>query len=332
MLVKDIIVKEKQSSNQNFEDITKRNSNDLGPVFKEINIEDREILNPYFDLVDYEACEYCFNTLYMWQHAYKTAYYIGDNFAVLLGEYEGDLFSILPLAKKEDLPKVIDFVLDYFKKIDKEIYLRGINEEVVDYLKENYKDRFEYIEERDIFDYIYDGEKLRTLKGRKLSKKRNHINYFLNKYEGRFEYRLLDKNDFDKCLELLDAWSEGKDKNDESSEGIDDERYGIIKLFKNYDKISDKLKIGGIFIDGKLEAFTMGELINQNMALIHIEKANPSIRGLYPYINQQFLVHEFPNVEFVNREEDMGIEGLRKAKLSYYPCRFVEKYTIREAN
>lgn len=76
----------------------------------------------------------------------------------------------------------------------------------------------------------------------------------------------------------------------------------------------------------------MGELLNNNMALIHIEKANPEIRGLYPYINQQFLVHEFPDVEFVNREEDMGIEGLRKAKLSYHPCKFVEKYTVREAN
>ncbi len=94
----------------------------------------------------------------------------------------------------------------------------------------------------------------------------------------------------------------------------------------------DRLKIAGIYIDGKLEAFTMGELLNNNMALIHIEKANPEIRGLYPYINQQFLVHEFPDVEFVNREEDIGIEGLRKAKLILPSMKFVEKYTVREAN
>ncbi|EPZ55659.1 hypothetical protein H477_3018 [[Clostridium] sordellii ATCC 9714] len=67
------------------------------------------------------------------------------------------------------------------------------------------------------------------------------------------------------------------------------------------------------------------------MAVIHIEKANPEIRGLYPYINQQFLVNEFPDVELVNREEDLGLEGLRKAKLSYHPCKFVEKYTVTEA-
>lgn len=315
-----------------FEQIINQGNDNLKPEFKEITIEDREILNPYFDLVDYEACEYNFNTLYMWQHAYKTAYHIGDNFAVLVGEYEGEVFSILPLAKKEDLPKVIDFVLNYFEKIEEKLFFRGITEEVVDYLKEQYGDRFEYVAERDIFDYVYDGEILRTLKGRKNSKKRNHINYFLNEYEGRFEYRLLGKNDFNDCRQLLDDWTINKEENNNIEEGMDDERFGIEKLFKNYDEICDRLKIAGIYIDGKLEAFTMGELINDNMALIHIEKANPEIRGLYPYINQQFLVHEFPNVEFVNREEDMGIEGLRKAKLSYHPCKFVEKYTVREAN
>ena len=123
-----------------------------------------------------------------------------------------------------------------------------------------------------------------------------------------------------------------KEENNNIEEGVDDERLGIEKLFAHYDEVCDRLKIAGIYIDGKLEAFTMGELLNKNMALIHIEKANPEIRGLYPYINQQFLVHEFPDVEFVNREEDMGIEGLRKAKLSYHPCKFVEKYTVREAN
>ena len=268
----------------------------------------------------------------MWQHAYKTAYYVGDNFAVLVGEYDGEVFSILPLAKKEDLPKVIDFVLDYFAQIEEKLYFRGITEEVVDYLKEEYGDRFEYIAERDLFDYVYDGEIMRTLKGRKNSKKRNHINYFLTEYDGRFEYRLLGKEDFDDCRALLDEWTINKEENDNIEEGVDDERSGIEKLFTHYDQICDRLKIAGIYIDGKLEAFTMGELLNKNMALIHIEKANPEIRGLYPYINQQFLVHEFPEVEFVNREEDMGIEGLRKAKLSYHPCKLVEKYTVREAN
>ena len=299
-------------------------------IFKDIDMESRELLNPYFDLVDYEACEYCFNTLYMWQHLYKTGYYIGDGFAVIVAEYEGHTFSILPLAKNEDMPKVIEFVINYFEKEQKKIYFRGITKEVVEFLKENYPGKFDYVEERDLFDYVYDGESMRTLKGRKNVKKRNHINFFLKEYEGRFEYRLLDENDFDACLQLVEEWTSNKEENNAVDEDMKEELIGIKKLFANFDIIKDRLKIAGIFIDGKLEAFTMGEYINPNMALIHIEKANPMIRGLYPYINQQFLVNEFSDVEFVNREEDLGIEGLRKAKLSYHPVKFIEKYTVRE--
>jgi len=112
---------------------------------------------------------------------------------------------------------------------------------------------------------------------------------------------------------------------------MDDEYVGIKKIFDDFDVLNDRVKVFGIFVDGKLEAFSLGEYLNSNMALIHVEKANPDIRGLYPFINQQFLVSEFSDVEFVNREEDMGIEGLRKAKLSYHPIRFVEKYSVKEA-
>ncbi|MDK2562803.1 phosphatidylglycerol lysyltransferase domain-containing protein [Romboutsia sedimentorum] len=300
-------------------------------IFKEININSKEELDPYFDMIDYEACEYCFSTLYMWQHVYKTGYYIGEDFAVIVGEYEGDSFSILPLATKDKLPKVIEFVLKYFEKENKKIYFRGITEEVVEFLKNNYLNRFEYTQERDLFDYIYDGESLRSLQGKKNQKKRNHINYFLKEYDGRYEYKLLENDDFKECLDLMKEWTSNKEENDEFDEGMDDELSGIKKIFNDYDILKNKVKVAGIYVDNKLEAFTIGELLNENMALVHIEKANPNIRGLYPYINQQFIVNEFENVDFVNREEDLGIEGLRKAKLSYHPCRFVEKYTVREA-
>ena len=298
--------------------------------FKDINIDSIKELQPYFEIVDYEACEYCFTTLYMWQHVYKTGYFIGDDFAVIMAEYEGNSFSILPLAKKDKLPQVIDYIIKHFEDNNRKICFRGITKDVVETLKNIYPEKFEYIEERDLFDYIYDGESLRTLAGRKNQKKRNHINAFLKDYEGRYSYKLLNEEDFDDCLKLLKDWASNKEENNEFDEGIDDESIGIRKIFNNYKYLRDKLKVAGIYVDGKLEAFTMGELINPNMALIHIEKANPNIRGLYPYINQQFILNEFENVEFVNREEDLGIPGLRKAKLSYHPVKFVEKYTVRE--
>lgn len=296
--------------------------------FNDINIEAIEKLTPFFDMVDYDACEYCFTTMFMWQHTYKTKYHIEDDFAVIFGEFDGEIFSVLPLASRENMEKAINFAMDYFEKIESKVYLRGINKEIVEFLKDKYGEKFEYIEERDFFDYIYDAESLRTLKGRKNQKKRNHLNYFLKEYEGRYEMRLLKKDDFGACMELVDKWAMQKEENDQEVE--DDEKIAIEKVFKNFDRFDGRVKVFGVFMDGTLEAFSIGEYLNENMALIHIEKANPEIRGLYPFINQQFLVNEFPDVEFVNREEDLGIEGLRKAKLSYHPIRFAEKYTVRE--
>ncbi len=295
-------------------------------MFKDIEIDCKDILDKYFDLVDYEACEYCFTTLYMWKDLYNTKYYVEDDFAIVAGEYENKGFIILPLAKKENMNKAFDFIIKNFEKQHKQIHLKAINKEVVEYLQSVYGDRFEYIEERNNFDYIYDGESLRTLAGRKNQKKRNHLNSFVKEYGDRVEYKKLEEADFDECINLLKEWSKDKDESIE----LDSEFKAIKRIFKNYEKLKDTLKISGIYIDSKLEAFSIGEMLNDNMAVIHVEKANADIRGLYPYINQQFLLNEFSDVEFVNREEDLGIEGLRKAKLSYHPVKFAEKYTVIE--
>ncbi|GAA0093421.1 phosphatidylglycerol lysyltransferase domain-containing protein [Paraclostridium bifermentans] len=295
-------------------------------MFKDIEIDCKNILDKYFDLVDYEACEYCFTTLYMWKDLYNTKYYVEDDFAIVAGEYENKGFIILPLAKKENMNKAFDFIIKNFEKQHKQIHLKAINKEVVEYLQSVYGDRFEYIEERNNFDYIYDGESLRTLAGRKNQKKRNHLNSFVKEYGERVVYKKLEEAEFDECINLLKAWSEDKEESIE----LDSEFKAIKRIFKNYEKLKDTLKISGIYIDSKLEAFSIGEMLNDNMAVIHVEKANADIRGLYPYINQQFLLNEFSDVEFVNREEDLGIEGLRKAKLSYHPVKFAEKYTVIE--
>lgn len=295
-------------------------------MFKDIEIDCKNILDKYFDLVDYEACEYCFTTLYMWKDLYNTKYYVEDDFAIVAGEYENKGFIILPLAKKENMNKAFDFIIKNFERENKQIHLKAINKEVVEYLQSVYGDRFEYIEERNNFDYIYDGESLRTLAGRKNQKKRNHLNSFVKEYGDRVEYKKLEEADFDECINLLKEWSKDKEESIE----LDSEFKAIKRIFKNYEKLKDTLNISGIYIDSKLEAFSIGEMLNDNMAVIHVEKANADIRGLYPYINQQFLLNEFSDVEFVNREEDLGIEGLRKAKLSYHPVKFAEKYTVIE--
>ena len=298
--------------------------------FKEIDINAKKILDPFFEKVSHEACEYCFTTLFMWQHMYKTYYHVEEDFAIVVGEYGGNKFTVIPLASNENLPKAFEFILNYFKEHNMKFNLRAVTEEVVEFLKNKYPNKYKYIEERDYFDYVYLGEDLRNLGGRKNQKKRNHINAFKKEYEGRYEYKTLQKEHLDECLDVLRKWNENKQEQGIIEESMDEEFIAIKKIFYNYDELKDKIKIGGIYIDEKLEAFTFGEYLNPNMAVIHVEKANPDIRGLYPIINQLFLQNEFPTVEFVNREDDMGLEGLRKAKLSYHPYKFAEKYTVLE--
>ncbi|MGL5715453.1 MAG: DUF2156 domain-containing protein, partial [Paraclostridium sp.] len=221
----------------------------------------------------------------------------------------------------------MEFIFSYFEAINQPVSMRVITKEFKEYLEDRYPDKFNYVADRDKFDYVYEGDSLRNLTGRKNRKRRNHVNHFLKEYEGRYEYRVLGEENFDECKSLLNLWASNK----EVDEDIQIENEAVNRIFNDYKYLKNKIKISGIYVDDKLESFSIGEMLTDNMAVIHIEKANFNIRGLYQYINQQFLVNEFEGVELVNREDDLGIEGLREAKLSYHPIKFVEKYIVEEA-
>jgi len=127
----------------------------------------------------------------------------------------------------------------------------------------------------------------------------------------------------------MERWRQHKEEVGAMELSLDYEVAGIHDILKNCSSLY--VRMAGVYIDGQLEAFTIGSLnVRENMAVIHIEKANPEIRGLYQFINQQFLINEFPEAELVNREDDVGMEGLRKAKMSYCPIGFARKYMVRE--
>ena len=196
----------------------------------------------------------------------------------------------------------------------------------MEYLKLNPAE-FQITEQEDLKDYLYDGEALRTLAGKKLHKKKNNLNAFMKAYEGRFEYRRLCCSDRDDVWKFLDRWRENK--GEEVEEHLDYEVRGIHEILKNCSSLP--VEMGGVYIDDSLEAFSVGSFNpGENMAVIHIEKANPEIRGLYQYINREFLIHAFPQAALVNREDDLGIEGLRKAKMSYNPVGFERKYLVQQ--
>ncbi|MBI4776047.1 MAG: DUF2156 domain-containing protein [Deltaproteobacteria bacterium] len=176
--------------------------------------------------------------------------------------------------------------------------------------------------DRDQFDYVYRTEDLISLSGRKFHRKKNHLNRFLKTYE--FTYDELNPDMTDACLRLAEEWCQVR--NCEEHPSLKGEERAIREALLHWSHLP--FRGGAIFIDGRLEAFSLGEHLNSGTAVIHIEKANADYQGIYAALNQLFVQHAWSHTEFINREQDLGEPNIRKAKESYVPYRFIEKYRL----
>ncbi|SHI99883.1 2-C-methyl-D-erythritol 2,4-cyclodiphosphate synthase [Parasporobacterium paucivorans DSM 15970] len=292
----------------------------------ELKSVDYNMLKWYFSLRHPGTCESVILDAYLWRHYYNTRYYFNDKGLMWIFTNKDEVFTNIPLCRNEDLQECFEDVQDYFNtKLGMKLRVYLADEEAVDILNLP-EDKYIVEEDRRYFDYIYDAESLRNLAGRKFHKKKNHVNSFKKEYEGRYEFKRLGCENILEILVFLKEWNAERDIEDEYNR-VDYELLGIESVLKNCQIL--KFRMGGIYLDGKLEAFSMGSYADEEKtAYIHIEKANPRINGLYAFINQQFLINLFPEAEKVNREDDMGLEGLRKAKLSYQPIALVKKFNI----
>ena len=296
--------------------------------FKNLEPEDIMKIMPFVGRRPNKTCDSGVVDSFLRREYYHVQYAISENRAVQwLMEVEGEPYTAMPLCAEEDLEKSFYELVDYFNQVLKKplrIYLA--DEEAVRFLNLD-PARFQVTEQEDLKDYLYDGEALRTLAGKKLHKKKNNYNAFVKAYEGRVEYRRLCCSDRDEVWKFLDDWR--LKKGDDVEEHLDYEVRGIHEILKNCSIMP--VEMGGVYVDNKLEAFSIGSFNPlENMAIIHIEKANPDMRGLYQYINREFLIHAFPSVRLVNREDDLGLEGLRRAKMSYNPVDFARKYSVNQ--
>ena len=296
--------------------------------FKEITVEDSPVMLPYYNMRKNNTCDSVFLESFIWKEFYNVRYAIWEEKALLwLMEYNGKCFSAMPFCKEEDLPGAFGAIQQYFnEELGYPLVINLADEYAVKYLNLP-EEKYFVKEQEDSRDYLYLGESLRKLSGKKLHKKKNRLNVFLRQYEGRFEYRTLGCDDKDDMWKFLDRWR--IQKGEDQEEHLDYEVRGIHDILRNCCELN--IHMGGIYVDGRLEAFSVGSYNKiEDMAVIHIEKANPEIPGLYQAINQMFLLNEFPNVQWVNREDDMGLEGLRKAKMSYNPADFARKYLVEQ--
>ena len=283
---------------------------------------------PFYAMRHNMTCDSVFLESYVWKDYYNVRYAIWANKALLwLMENEGRCFSAMPLCREEDLPGAFAAIEEYFnEELGYPLVINLADEYAVKYLNLP-EDKYLVEEQVDSRDYLYNGDAMRSLAGKKLHKKKNRVNAFKREYEGRYEYRRLCCSDSHDVWVFLDRWRQ--QKGEEVEEHLDYEVKGIHDILKNCSEFS--IHMGGVYIDGQMEAFTIGSYNPvEHMAVIHIEKANPEINGLYQFINQQFLIEEFPEAEWVNREDDMGLEGLRKAKMTYYPADYARKYLVEQ--
>lgn len=173
----------------------------------------------------------------------------------------------------------------------------------------------------DQYDYIYCRTELATLHGRRLQAKRNYVNHFRAEYPD-FEYRPLEPSLFDDCRRVAALWHDAK-KHDNPVYGdtLEVEKHAMEAIFAHWDELG--MLGGSIFVNGSMVAFSYGSAITADTFDVCVEKANPGFQGVFSVINQQFCAHLPEQFNFVNREEDMGLPGLRKAKLSYHPVKIL---------
>ncbi|TLD84889.1 DUF2156 domain-containing protein [Helicobacter trogontum] len=289
-------------------------------VFQDITLQDKTIINTYLKQENFMISDISFGNLFIWRLARKIAFCILYDCLVIETTYTNqEPFCFFPIGSG-DKKAALFALYSYYKQKGQKLVFHSVEKQNLDVLYEVFGDTIMPVLNRDRSDYIYKTQDLIELTGRKYHKKKNHLNRFFDEYRG-FTFENIDENNTNELLETWKKWD-----NSGSDIGLQNESKGIISVFENYSNLG---LLGGLLrFNDNIIAFSFGEIISQNLCIIHIEKADINYRGAYQAINQQLLLHCFSDITYVNREEDLGIEGLRKAKLSYNPEFILEKYEL----
>ena len=290
--------------------------------FYSLSLRDREWVTHRMLEDDRQACEYSFANNFLWSDIYGVKMAKEQGCLIFQFQNQKEYCYTIPIGAG-NRKGALDTMLAEEQAKGQELVLSTLMQSDLAWLEQNYPGRYTVETNRDDYDYVYSTEKLSTLSGRKLHGKRNHIARF--KDGNNWLYREMMPEDAGECMRLLDVWKEAEAEkwNDEMENELHMNRRALRNL-------AELVLDGGMLYKGeRLVAFTIGEPLNADTYVVHIEKALASVQGAYPMINQQFVLHNCQDYKYVNREEDTGDEGLRKAKLSYQPELLVEKFYAR---
>ena len=297
--------------------------------FRRPELSDAELISDYFHKYPTRSCDRTFANVYLWAKFYQVVFTQYKNTLVFRDNSAGYGYAF-PVGTDEDVREVIPDLIRDAEEAGKPFCLYGITREHFEQIEQWFPGQFTCEYNRDEADYVYETEKLATLSGKKLHSKRNHINKFKQVYDGRWEYEKLTEDQVEDCFQMAMRW-----RNENECEEDEEKNQEMCVTMNSLRLLKELCLIGGVLkIDGEIVAFTIGEAVNDDTFVVHIEKAFAEVDGAYTMINQQFVEHELlGKYQYVNREDDVGMEGLRKAKMSYHPVFMIEKgyVTLKDA-
>ena len=276
----------------------------------------------------HKGCVYTFAQLYLWSVHYGTKICrFGD---CLLGMNGSTCCCYIYPGGKYDIRQVVAALKEDAARRGVGFGFCVVEDWQADELDSAFPGQFARTESRDDFDYIYNAEDLINLSGRRYHGKRNHISRFTREHPD-WSYEPITAENTADCITACHVWHDAQQPDDPdafTTDGLNAERDIIVRALTQREQL--ELQGGLIRCDGKVVAFTLGERLNSDTFVLHFEKALPGYEGAYAVINNQFASHELTSYRYIDREEDLGLEGLRKAKLSYYPAILLAKYTLTE--
>ena len=288
--------------------------------FKPIEIQDKPLFDEFLRLDPPRISELTFTNLFIWRHHYRPVWLQWNEcILIIFHPQTGTTYGLAPLGPG-DKKSALDVLSEEITKQTPDVRICRVGEEFVT----NHVDPAKYavVNDRDNSDYVNLTKDLINLSGNKYHRKKNHLNQFIKNFA--FEYHPLNADLVKRVLGMQEAWCRFRECVEKADLLAED--FAVREALTCYEELG--YQGGAILIHSAVEAFSLGEPLNEDTAVIHIEKANPEIPGLYAAINQLFCLNAWSNFTYINREQDMGSEGLRKAKESYYPHHMVDKYTL----
>lgn len=293
--------------------------------FRRPELEDKEIIEGYLQMQNSRSCEYTFANLYLWARFYRMSFAVIHETAVFMTKGAERVSFSFPIGQAKNIRGALEILMEWCQENGLQFCLHGISPEQFDIIEKLYPGKFQAEYNRDHADYVYEREKMINLSGKKYHGKKNHINKFKRLYPD-WTYETIDPERAEECFQMALRWRNLNECD------LDEEKNAEMCVTMNALRLCTELGLrGGLIRAGReVVAFSLGEPVNSDTFVVHIEKAFPDIEGAYPMINQQFILHETEGFCYINREEDTGDEGLRRAKLSYHPAFLVEKGTVTQ--